>query len=182
MSVQRVASAYAKSLVDLSKERNVLDTVYNDMVLVAKTCDGSKELRNLLASPIIAHVKKLNIIDSIFKGKISELSLSFFHLIIRKRRETLLFFIALEFIEEYKREKGIIPATLVTAVETDNALKEEIKKLIDPGKGKSLELISKVDPSLIGGFVLKTGSLQIDASVRSKLNKIKNQFSSTHSQ
>jgi F-type H+-transporting ATPase subunit delta len=178
VSVYRVATAYAKSLITLAQEIKVLDTVFEDMQLTYKVCSENRNLRNMLNSPVITSAKKIAIITEIFKGKVSDLSLKFFILISQKGREELLTPIASAFIDEYKILKGIQIASVVTAVEFDDKTKKKIAGLMSSITDKQVDVSYKVDESLIGGFILNTGGKQVDASVKSKLNSIKKQFNS----
>lgn len=176
MSVYRVASAYAKSLLELAQSNNVLEPTYRDMEWVAKTIQSSKELKNLLESPVIAHLKKLSIIQQLFKGKIQDFTLQFFTLIIKKKREDLLFTISKEFVAQYKTFKGIQPAVVVTSTPADDVLKFQFNRLIKSLTDKETDIEYKVNPSIVGGFIVTVGDKQIDQSVKSHLNKLKTQF------
>lgn len=178
MSLYRVSSAYAKSLLELAQEKKSLDKVHADMLLVSSTIEGSSELKKLLASPIISNIKKLSVIEQLFKSRVSDISYGFFELITRKKREDLLFYIAKEFLSEYKTFKGIQTATIVTAVAVDDVLKKQIDKLIKTiSTSKDVDAIYKVDASIIGGFIVTVGDKQVDRSVKSQLNNIKSEFS-----
>lgn len=147
------------------------------MILVSNTIEGSFELKKLLTSPIITNLKKLAIIEAIFKGKISALTLGFFTLLTKKKREDLLLPISKEFISEYKLVKGIQIASIVTAIPADDVLKKQLEKLIKSISKKEIEPIYKVDTNIVGGFILTVGDRQIDNSVKTQLNKVKSQFS-----
>jgi len=177
VSLYRVASAYAKSILELSLENKTLERVYEDMVFVSNTLEGSFELRNTLASPVISNPKKLVIIEALFKGKLNELTFGFFTLLTKKKRENLLFAITKEFIVEYKAFKGIQVATVITAIAADAKLKKQIGKLVSTISNKEIETIYKVDTDIIGGFILTVGDKQIDNSVKSQLSKVKAEFS-----
>jgi len=177
VSLYRVASAYAKSILELSLEKKSLEKVYEDMVFVSNTLEGSFELRNTLQSPVISNLKKLSIIEAIFKGKLTEITLGFFTLLTKKKREDLIFAITKEFILQYKIYEGIQVATVVTAIAADDVLKKQIAKLVKTISNKEIETIYKVDTDIIGGFILTVGDKQVDNSVKSQLNKVRTQFS-----
>jgi F-type H+-transporting ATPase subunit delta len=177
VSVNRVASAYAKSILDLAIEQNLLGSIYQDMLFAKKVCDASRELRQLLVSPIIPTFKKVSIVNEIFVNKVSDATLKLFHLIIKKRREDLMYFIVLSYIEQYKESQGIKTATLVTTIPATNAVLWQTNAILSNFSNKIYELNNVVDPSILGGFILTSGDRQLDTSVRSQLSKIKNQFS-----
>ena len=103
----KVARRYAKSLLDLAKEKGELEGVNNDMKLLAQVCSSNHDLRLLLGRPIISSDKKLSVLKRVFSNKISALSMSFFDVISRKGRESYLEVIAIEFTRLYKEYKGI---------------------------------------------------------------------------
>lgn len=177
MSEYRVSSAYAKSLLTLAIEQNSLEEVNNDMLFVYKTINDSFDLKNLLSSPVISNLKKLGIVEAIFKSRVTQITYSFFALLTKKKREDMLFSISREFISEYKIFKGIQVASVTTAVKADDVLRSQIEKLAKTISSKKLEISYQVEPNIIGGFILTVGDRQIDNSVKSQLSKIKNQFS-----
>ena len=178
MSDFRAASRYAKSLIELADEQGALEDVYQDMQLFNEVCEENYDFRLMLKNPVIKHDKKLQILNSLFKDKVTKLTLSIFDIITRKNREPILPAIAKEFIILYNVKKGIEVATVTTAVPLDEALREEIRKIVKKvGGRKTVELKEIVDPELIGGFILKVGDKQIDDSLLSKLKMLEHKFS-----
>lgn len=178
MAETRVASRYVKSLLSLAVEQNALDAVYSDMLSFSKIVKENREFALMLRNPIIKHDKKRDILEKIFKGKVNKLTLAIFDIITAKNREPLLPAIAEEFHHAYNVYKNIGEATVTTAVPLDAALRAEIegivKKLSDK---KQVEIKEKVDPEMIGGFVLNVGDRQVDASIKNKLKALKVKFS-----
>ena len=172
----KVARRYAKSLIDLSKERNEIEAIANDMKLVASVCGQNRDFMLLLGSPIIHADKKLSILNKVFSGKISPMSLSFFEIITRHGREYYLEEIAKEFVRLYKDYKGIQTAIVTSAIGLDEGLRKEVYKIVKESLNSEIELVEKVDKNLIGGFVLRVGDKQFDASIASGLNKLKREF------
>ena len=173
----RLAGRYAKSLIDLAIERNELEAVYNDMLFLQSVCNMSKDFVVLLKSPVIPGDKKVKILDAITSGKITTLTATFNKLLIRKGREIFLPEIIIAFIQQYKDYKGVHIVTLTTAT----TVSEELKKaIVDKVKAttsmQNIELHTEVKEDIIGGFILETGDLLIDASIAFDLNNIKKQF------
>ncbi|HET7178746.1 MAG TPA: ATP synthase F1 subunit delta [Chryseosolibacter sp.] len=178
MAESRAAFRYVKSLLGLAVERNALEAVHKDMLLFSGAIAESRQLELLLHSPVIKHHKKLAILKKLFSGKMNALTLSFFEIITRKNRESILVGIAREFHNAYNEYKGIGKAQVITTVPLDAQLRGEFEKLVRKYEDKKqVELIEKVDPELIGGFILNVGDRQVDASVRSKLKSLKVKFS-----
>ncbi|MBC7722884.1 MAG: ATP synthase F1 subunit delta [Pedobacter sp.] len=174
----RLASRYAKSLIDLSVERNQLELVYADMKYLQAVCKASKEFMNFLFSPIIKADKKEAIITAVTKGNIGVLTEAFVKLLITKGRESDLYEIAGAFVSQYNDIKGIHTVKLTTAVAISDSLKQSIQAKVNTSQpnGSSIELEAKVDEKLIGGFVLEFDNKLVDASVLRDLNDVKKQF------
>ena len=177
MADLRVASRYVKSLLGLAVEQGQLEAVHRDMLLFSKVCRESRDFSMMLKSPVIRHEKKRDILGKIFTGKMNKLTLAIIDIVTRKNREPLLAAIANEFHNAYNVQMGIGGASITTTIPMDKELRAEIetivKKLSDK---KTVEIDEKVDQELIGGFILKVGDRQIDASIRSKLNALKLKF------
>lgn len=172
-----VASRYAKSLLDLAIEKKQVDAVRKDMLVIDSVCRSNREFILLLQSPVVNTDKKISIINTLFDKKISSLSLNFLNLITSKRRESYISEISSSFDSQYKIYKNITSVKVESAVALDAKLKENILDLVKKSVKGEIELIEKVTPSLIGGFILTINDKQIDQSVASKLNKLKKDFS-----
>jgi F-type H+-transporting ATPase subunit delta len=178
MADSRAVSRYVKSLLGLAIEQKALENVHNDMILFSKTYNESKEFALVLRSPVILHDKKREILAKIFKGKVHSLTMSFFDIITRKNREPLLGAIAREFHNAYNEYKGVGKATVTSAVPLDQQLRSEFETLVRKYSEKNqVELVERVDPEMIGGFILKVGDRQIDASIKNKIKTLKVKFS-----
>lgn len=178
MQNPRLANRYAKSLIDLAVERGQLDALYADVKYLQAVCQASKEFVNLLKSPIIKADKKSQIIDAVTTGKISAMTASFTKLLTAKGRESDLPEIVEAIIDQYNEIKGIHKVKLTTAVEVSEDIKKAItaKANAEAGLG-TIELETKTDESLIGGFVLEFNNNLVDASIARDLRDIKTQFS-----
>ncbi len=173
MSVIRIASRYAKSLLDLAKDQNVMDEVVGDMEGFSKMVEN-RDLYLLLKSPIINAGKKADIFNALFEGKVNKLTKAFLDISLRKGRESYLPEIAKEFLNQYRRMQGISSVKLVTAAPISDSSLEIIKAklLASDVTDKSVDMETSVDESLIGGFVVQIGDKQIDASVSHKLGEL----------
>lgn len=177
MSLTRIASRYAKSILDLAKERGELETVLADMETVQKAME-SRDLVLLLKSPVVKTDKKSKIFNMIFEGKLSKLSIEFFNIVMRKGREMYIPNIVTEYIEAYKKLKKISSISLTTAEALDPSIIEAIenKLLASDATEEKVDIESHVDPSIIGGFIIEIGDKLYDDSVKGKLDKLKKSF------
>jgi len=176
MSELRVASRYAKSLIELAAEKGILEQVHDDMKLFSNTISQNRDFQMLLRNPIVKSDKKMAVLNSVFKGKVQEMTLSFFTIVTRKNREALLEFVATEFEKQYNLMKGIQRASVTSAAPLSPALRQQLGERLANETGKTIQLEEMIDPSLIGGFVLRVGDRQIDSSVKNSLRKLKNNF------
>lgn len=171
-----VASRYAKSLIDLAAEKNLLDVINSDMVQIKAVCQDSREFKVFLNSPIINTDKKASTIKAVFEGKVNALTLDFLSSVTKSRREAIIPQIASSFMEQYKAQKNILSAVIVSANGLDADTKQKALDLIKSQVKGEVELIEKTDASLIGGFILKIGDKQIDRSVSRQLSNLKKQL------
>jgi F-type H+-transporting ATPase subunit delta len=176
MSEQSVAFRYAKSLIGLAQEKNVLDTVYQDMQFFSRTCRENRSLILALQSPVVKHHKKLDILTALFKGRVSEVTFSIFEIMTRKNREALLPAVAEAFNEQYRELNNIQTAHVTTVTPLTAAQRTQFEQQIASATGKAVELREKIDPSLIGGYLLRVGDRQVDASIKHRLNELKVRF------
>jgi F-type H+-transporting ATPase subunit delta len=177
MAETKVARRYAKSLLDLGKEQNITEQLYQDMLLVANTIRDNRQLSVLFKSPIVNTDKKDAILKELFGSKINTVSLEFMRIITRKKREYYLEDIAKSFIDLYKVFKHIQPAYVISAAPLDESLRNQMLAIVKESTGSSIELKEIVDPNIIGGFILRWGDRQIDASVTRRLQALRQDFS-----
>jgi F-type H+-transporting ATPase subunit delta len=177
MSENKAASRYAKSLIDLSTERNTFEEIKNDMVLLEKVIGENHELEAILKNPIVPLDKKAGILDNLFGNKVNEVTRAFFKLVVSKGRSGILFDTSKAFIEQYNAIKGIVTAYVTSATALTAESRAEIISIVKKESGANEVVIKeKVNDKLIGGFILKVGDRQFDASIASSLGKLKKEF------
>ncbi len=170
-----VASRYAKSLLDLALEKNISEKVNSDMVQLSEICVESEDLITVLNNPTINSQKKSEVFTALFKGRVENESLDFINLITQNSRESLLPVIAQSFTKLYKKQNNIIDVELISAVALDDAAKSKIMdKVKSIYADSTIEITEKIDESILGGFIVKIGDKQIDASIASQLSNLKN--------
>ncbi len=177
MQNPRLASRYAKSLLDLAQEQNSMDATLQDVKLLDAISKGSRDFENMLRSPIINADKKQDIIAAVVGNRLSPLTQAFVKLLVNKGREANLPEIAAAFIAQYKEIKNIKTVKLTTATPINDTVKNAIlNKITASLKGSSVEMKEVVDENLIGGFVLEMDDKLFDASIRRDLNDVRSQF------
>ncbi len=178
MSGNRIAHRYAKSLIEIAQERASLEEIKGDMDIFYDTVKAHDQLRAVLASPVIVGDKKQAILREIFFGRVSGLTFSFFEIMVRKGREQFLFETAREFRAQYNLLAHISTATVITPMPLTEELRAQFRALVIQRKGgQNVELTEKVDPALLGGYILRMGDEQIDDSLQTRLRDLKREFS-----
>ena len=173
----RLASRYAKALLDLAKERDQVQQVFADIQWLQAVCKESRDFVNLLRSPIIKADKKKSIVNAITGAHIGAITKGFTDLLITKNREAVLPEILPAFIEQYKVLNNIHTVKLTTAVPVSDQIKNTIVDQVKKVTGEqNIELEETVNPDIIGGFVLEMGDKMVDASVSYDLKAIAKQF------
>jgi F-type H+-transporting ATPase subunit delta len=177
MSAQRIATRYAKSLIDLAQEQGKLDRVLED-VKSFKEVAGNRDFALLLKSPIVKADKKEQVFNKLFESKYDPLTMAFLKILLRKGRESQLTEIANEFILQYKIIRHISTVKLITATKlSDQAVEAIRQKLVASDvTDDNVEIITRVDPNIVGGFLVEFEDKLYDASVSHKLAMLKREF------
>ena len=146
MSAIRLANRYAKSIFELALERNVLEDVHKDVVLLNTSINESRDFYLMLKSPIIQSDKKMVVLNATFKGRVGEITSNFIEILVRKGREGYLPDVLNSFIELYNKHKGITPVVLVTAASASDDLISTVKDSLRKQLGlQQIEMETKVD-------------------------------------
>jgi len=176
MNDSKITVRYAKALFGLVKEDNTIDIAKKDIELLFQCIREIPELQDVIQSPVMKASEKIRLFDLSFGDSFSPLTVKFLHLVLESRREEYLSGICRYFLDLIKSEQGIRDAELVTASPLDEKLRQSIIRLITRKFDSRVDLHEKIDGSIIGGFILRVGDQQIDASISSKLEKIKNEL------
>jgi len=174
--LSRVAKRYAKALFELAEEQKVLEKVYADLLAVAKTVKDSDELQTLLINPLVNESDKLRVLDRVFSERFQNLTRTFLKLLADKRRLSELQEIVDKFHRMMLDHKNQVEVQLISAIDLERPVVEKISKQIQQIIGKEVLVNERVEPSIIGGFVVKVEDLVIDNSIRSQLNRLRDQL------
>ena len=173
----KVAKRYAKALLDYSIEKHEEDNFVQEISSLVEVVRENPDLRALLHSPIVRMEIKHKVLQEVFSQRSAILNL-LIEILVENKRVSNLYDIAREYIIQYNRYKGKTTAYLTTAVELPETLKaQSVQKSIARSGGKKITLESRVEPHLIGGFILRIDDLQYNASIAHKLYGIKEQLS-----
>jgi F-type H+-transporting ATPase subunit delta len=173
MNLSHIAATYAKALFEVALEQNSLEEVHNDMRLIDDLCHANRDFKLMIKSPVITTDKKTKIIHAVFDKKLSDLTLTYLIIILRKNREAIIPDIADDFTDLYKDYKGILTTYLKTTSAISDEIREEIVTILKRQTGKEIDLIEETNAEMIGGFILRWKDQQYDASILNQINKLK---------
>ncbi|AYZ12279.1 ATP synthase F1 subunit delta [Chryseobacterium arthrosphaerae] len=176
MLTSKVAKRYAQGLLDFTNESGQTAAVFSEMKDVVKIMAESKDLNKFFLTPYIDAKKKIEVANEIFKG-LSASSQNLIRLVIKHGRENQLKNIAQEFINKVEDINGVQRVTLTTATQLSKENIDQILRstnLVNANSNFDLKLI--INQDILGGYILRVGDQQVDASVKTKLNQVKKDF------
>jgi F-type H+-transporting ATPase subunit delta len=177
MKNPKLAIRFATALYDFAAETTHVEAVYQDVLLVQQVVAENHELKAVMESPIIPEDKKQKIFREIFMKNISETTLRFFTLILKKRREPQLLMICSQFVKVYYVNHNIKEVYITTAQPLSEEMQSYLQHYIETDSPYTFILHFAVDQNIIGGIIVKVDDLYFDASIQTKINKLKAEFS-----
>lgn len=175
MKGTRAAKRYAKAILDLAKEKKSADAVFADMQQISDTIAASKDLKDMLSSPVVKSSVKNASLREIFKNA-NEVSFGAFDVLIENGRINILDLVARNYILRYNDMNRSQEAVVTSAVPLTADLEMKIQAKIKELTGDSAKINNVVDKDILGGFILRIGDLQYDASVSRNLNRLKREL------
>jgi F-type H+-transporting ATPase subunit delta len=166
------ARVYADALFEAGRDKGKLDSLQSQLGQFADAVDRNQELQVFLFSPYLSSADKRGGLQRAISGAEPELT-NFLELLIEKHRMPEIFRIRREFDELWKKENRRLDVTVVSAVDLDEAVIKRIGEEVERQTGAQVELSSRVDNDILGGIVLQVGNMVLDASIRSRLEKLR---------
>lgn len=174
--MSRAAIRYAKAVLSLAQDQKTTEDVQKDMQDIIKTVGDSAELRMVLTSPLVKEEMKRSSLREIFKST-GALTHKLFDILIDNKRVHLLAEVAKQYVVLFDQLNNTQVATVTTAVPLDDALSTKILAKVKELTGNGATLKNVIDESIIGGFILRVGDLQYNASIANKLTNLKRELS-----
>lgn len=168
-----ISYRYAKALFSLGEEKGQLETLREDLEGLAPYVAIGSELSKVMDSPVIKQQVKKEVLQALFADKVSEATMNFLHMLVHNRREGMLRDIIRRFVAFYEEKFGIIRAHLTTSVGIDTADEAAIQTKLEAMFKSKIRMESSVDKSLLGGFIIRVGDTQYDASLRRGLERVR---------
>ena len=174
--MSRAAIRYAKAILDIAQTSGKAEAVKNDMQSILTAISESTELKDFLSSPVIKMDLKKSALSEIFSNVQAETN-SLFNLLFENKRFEILESIAVQYHKLYDESNGVEVAKVTTAFPITPELQTKVLAKITEFSSKKITIENIVDPAIIGGFILRVGDQQYNASVASKLSELKREFS-----
>jgi len=172
----RAAIRYAQAVLDIANANNNASDVNRDMELITEVVKENAELAIFLQNPVINSQVKENALNEIF-AKVTSGTKGLFQLLTSNQRFEILAEIAIKFKELYDESRGIQVATVTTAIPMSKELEVKVLSKIKEISTKNISIVNVIDPAIIGGFILKIGDTQYNASVLNKIQRLQREFS-----
>ncbi|WP_417367692.1 ATP synthase F1 subunit delta [Flavobacterium beibuense] len=176
MTGSRAAVRYAKAILEMAQASNVAEQVSGDMALIASTIKENNELNSFINSPTIKAEVKESALNEVFASS-QNITKGLFRLLLENKRFEILDNIAVEYARQFDVASGIEHATVTTAFPITPELEAKVMAKIKEFSDKKITIKNVVDPSIIGGFILRVGDKQFNASVANRLLTLKRELS-----
>ncbi len=177
MQEHRTAQRYARAILQLAEEQNIIDRVTADFQLIEKMIKSSRDFVLFLQSPIINAEKKKKIFFTLFKDNIGELTFTFILLLANKNREMIIPAIVSRYNELLDEKLGIVEAKVTSAAPFTNKQTDVIKNKLELITKKKIRIKFKNDPSLLGGFQIRIKDTVWDGSILHQFETLREKFS-----
>ena len=172
--MEEIAQVYSRSLFEVAKEQGKLDVVREQLGQFADALDTDHDLQVFLFSPYFSTAEKEDGLHKVLEDADPAFE-NFLRLLIEKHRMPVLFRIRRQFDERWQEENRLLPVQITSAVELDRAVTQQIGDEIGRQTGRTVELTSTVDPDVLGGLVVRVGNSILDASIRTRLERLRKQ-------
>ncbi len=176
MDIGVISTRYARALLKSATDAKLEDQVYQEMLTVAKSYADVPQLRQAIDNPMLSREKKQTLLETAAGKSPSQLTCSFFALVLKEGREPVMQFMAYSYVTLYRKQKNVIRGKLTTAARVSAETEQKMRQMVESNTQGTVEFESEVNPDIIGGFILEYDTYRMDASVKTKLNTILNQL------
>ncbi|GAA3777344.1 ATP synthase F1 subunit delta [Corallibacter vietnamensis] len=175
MAGTRAAIRYAKAVLSLATEKQIADAINTDMVLISKTIEDNAELKAMLENAVVKSETKKEVLLQVFSSS-NDITKELFNILVSNKRVDIIQNVAKKYSELFDIQNGKEMATVTTAVPMTEDLEKKVLAKIKELTSKAVEVKNIVDETILGGFILRVGDMQYNASIANKLNKLKREF------
>jgi len=172
--MEEIAAVYARSLFEVAQEHKKLDVVRDQLGAFADAVDQNRELQTFFFSPYFSSAEKADGLDRAVTDA-DDIVVNFLKLLIENHRTPVIFRVRRDFDAMWREENKLLPVTVTSAVELDQATVSQIGERIAQQTGRQVDLSAVVEPEIIGGIVVRVGNSILDASIRNRLEQLRKQ-------
>lgn len=177
MDIGVISVRYARALLKAATEQQLEDTVYQEMMAVAKSYLEVAQLRQTIDNPMLSKEKKALLLATAAGNNASTLTRNFINLVLNEDRGGVMQFIANSYVTLYRKQKNVIRGKLTTAARVSAQTEQRMRQMVESKTNGNVEFETEVNPDIIGGFILEYDTYRMDASVKTRLNAILTQLS-----
>jgi F-type H+-transporting ATPase subunit delta len=175
-SLSRIANRYSKALFELALENNIVEEVRSDLEMIHKVCSDNPDFAQLLNNPLIEEKTRSAIFKELFEVNVNPLCYRFLQLLSRKRRSGFLLEMIDKYLERVLDHQGVLSCLLISSQQVEVDQVDKIKNRIEEMTAKTVVFRYRIDPSVIGGFIVKIKDTVIDLSIKTQLEKMRTQL------
>lgn len=175
--INQVAKRYAEALFDLADEQNIVSDMYSEIGDLNKVIKENDNLYDVLRSPFVKPEEKKNLVDGLFKGRVSDYSVNFLKVLIDNQRVTELDGVVMAYKGLFNEKNNVAEGTVTTVVALEPEKISELEQKLSAIYNKSVKLENIIDEDILGGVLVRIGNEEIDGSVKSRLRDLKNSLS-----
>ena len=172
-----IANRYAEALFQIGEEENKIDNLYNELKEVSSLMNTNKDLNNVMKSPLVSKKEKIQLIDTLFAGKVDNDLKNFLKILIEKGRITSINAIGETYKELLNEKNNILEGYVISAVPMNDEKIKELETELSKKYNKNVTLENKVDESVLGGVLVRLGNTEIDGTIKTRLDGLKDQLS-----
>ena len=172
MDIGVISMRYARALLKSATDAKLEDTVYQEMMTLAKSYIDVPALRQTIDNPMVSKDSKEGLLTTAVGREPSQLTTAFIALVLREDRENMIQFMANSYVTLYRKQKNVIRGKLTTAARVSPQTEQKMRQMVESKTNGTVEIETEVNPDIIGGFILEYDTFRMDASVKSKLNNI----------
>ena len=180
MNTGTVSVRYAKALLAHAVDCGADDKVYSEMQLLYDRLRSIPKVTEMINNPTVGRLDKIKLLQTVISDNpesLTQATRDFLAMVVNASREEFLLFMAQSYVQQYRKSKGITTVYLTSVVPLDEERKRQIREIVDTVVTEStLEWVEKVDPSIIGGFILQIDGYRLDASTASQIRKIRKEL------
>lgn len=180
MKEARPALRYAKAILNLAKDAGVETEVNENMSLIVDTIAQSDDLEVMLKSPVIKAADKHKVLVALFGDNVNNIVKGLFNLLEENKRMSMLQSIAKQYSVIYDYYKSMQVAKVTTAVPITKELEAKVLAKVEEITGNKANIENIVNPDILGGFILRVGDVQYDASISNQFNELRREFDNSH--